>query len=113
MRFEVIDGQKWQIISQSNGLSRGQANHNPPDQSRAGRRGHAGQLVKVETGLIHGALDNSAHQGEMRTRCDFWHNAPIGRMLINLRINDRREDFAARTMANNAGRGLIATRLDP
>ena len=68
----------------------------------------------ADAGLLHGRVDDAVEQVDMGARGDLRHHAAERRVILDLRVDDVRQDAAGTVLAplDHGGGGLVAGGLD-
>ena len=114
MTFQMVDRDQRQPPRQRRRLAVGQAHHDPADQARPRRRRHAVQRAPVQPGLGHGPTRHAVDHLHMAAGGDFRHHPAIGRMIVDLAVDDAGQHLGARRrQSHHRGGGLVAAGLEP
>ncbi len=112
MGFQMVDRDEWLRGRPGDALCRHRADDEAADQPRPGRRRHAIEPIDGCVSLGEGAPDEPLDMVEMRPRRDLRHDAAIGRVLLQLGVDQIGLDQRPRMVAHHRDRGLVAARLD-
>jgi hypothetical protein len=107
--LQMIDRHQRQAARQGRRLAEAEAHHHPADQTRSGRRGDPVQTVIAHVRLGHRAARHLGDHLDMAARRDLGHHPAIGRVIVDLAVNDRGQHLGpAGSQAHHRGGRLVA-----
>jgi hydroxymethylbilane synthase len=105
--FEVIDGEKGNVLRSSNRLAHHHADHHPTDQAGAGGGGDAVEVFKGNPGIAEGCADQRIKMFKMGAGSNLGHYAAKGFMFLELAQDKGGQDIAF--VVDDSGGGFITT----
>jgi len=90
MGFEMIDRYQRQGARRGNCFARRETDQQPAEQPWPGRCGHPVNIAPSKICFVHGLFDEFIQHLYMGARRNLGHNAPEGRVLIELRAHQVR-----------------------
>jgi len=110
MSLEMIHRDQRTCDRSGDRLARHQTDHDTADQAGPCCRSDPRQISERHLRLVHRLFDDAVEILHVGARRDLRDHAPVGSMLVELRQDDIREDFAL--AVDHGGGRLITTRFD-
>ena len=85
MAFQMVDGNKRQIIGEGYGLRGREADHHAADQARSGRRRHEVEIGESMARFFNGLRYDDVHSFDMTARGDLRHDPAIDFVIVEIR----------------------------